>query len=449
MIVEDTDTMNSGFKFTCTIGNSEPFEMYKGTGSVITYEKGIKAVENGSFKITPKSDFTGTIKNISVKEIIGTVAVTFKIKNSQKQNVFEIRPSKLDLNNIFEGKNVGRYNTCGYENVIMVDYAFENNVSGFWNTLIGYKTGQNNINGSRLIGLGYMALNAVISGHRDIAIGTFSQSRNKYGTNDISIGADSLWMLEKGDYNICMGTTVLDHLIEGNGNVLIGYKDGSGAERTSFMTGIGHQVLQNNKAHNITAIGALALQRNVDGTGQTVVGYKGLNLLESGINNTGIGDNVLALLSSGSGNMAGGKSALFNLITGNYNVAIGNDAGRNVTEGTGLTLIGRGTGATLTKGTNVILIGNGVDVPNAETSDYLNIGKLIYGDLANKKIGIGIPDPLARLHIGAGTASVPPIRINSGVLLSTPMNGAIESDGSFLYFTNSAGTRLKIQATPA
>ncbi len=60
-------------------------------------------------------------------------------------------------------------------------------------------------------------------------------------------------------------------------------------------------------------------------------------------------------------------------------------------------------------------------------------------------VGIGTPAPTARLHLpaGAAAAGAAPLKITAtgSTLLSTTEPGAIESDGSALYFTNSIGTR--------
>ena len=61
-------------------------------------------------------------------------------------------------------------------------------------------------------------------------------------------------------------------------------------------------------------------------------------------------------------------------------------------------------------------------------------------------IGVTEPNPTARLHIQSGTNNpgTAPIKLESGSLLSTPENGAIEYDGTNLYFTNSTGTRQQL-----
>ncbi|MBT6842244.1 MAG: hypothetical protein HOA17_00420, partial [Candidatus Melainabacteria bacterium] len=56
------------------------------------------------------------------------------------------------------------------------------------------------------------------------------------------------------------------------------------------------------------------------------------------------------------------------------------------------------------------------------------------------KVGIGVDDPDAYLHIRAGDQGTPAVMLTAGTLTDTPMNGAIEYDGTSLYFT-SAGVR--------
>jgi hypothetical protein len=56
---------------------------------------------------------------------------------------------------------------------------------------------------------------------------------------------------------------------------------------------------------------------------------------------------------------------------------------------------------------------------------------------ADGKVGIGIPNPTAYLHLnaGSGAANTAPIKLSPGSKMSSPENGAMEYDGSHLYFT--------------
>ena len=443
LTVEDTDLMNSGFKFKVTIGNSAPFEMYQGVGSPITYSKGIKAVENGDLRIIPDSDFTGTVKNISVKEVVGVVKPSLNIKDESGQPVFESRPTKRTLHNLYLGKGVGQKNTSGEMNTAVGNGAMENNLSGFWNIAMGYQALHKNINGSRNIALGRWSLFENISGARNVAIGSYALHRLTTGEYNVAIGADSAWYTSTGSYNIAIGTVSLDKNTTGSFNTAIGYNALRDNETTSFNVAVGHHALRLNKQNSNTAIGSFALAENISGTGQTAIGYQALSK-STGINNTAIGQQTAMNLAGGNSNTVIGRTALLNLSTGSNNTVIGHDGIRNLTSGQRNTVIGQGTGSTLTSGDDNILIGYNVNVPSASTSNYMSIGNLIYGDLSGLRVGIGIPSPLAKLHIGAGTATVAPIRINAGTLLTTPAIHSIEYDGAFLYITSSSGIRRKV-----
>jgi len=61
-------------------------------------------------------------------------------------------------------------------------------------------------------------------------------------------------------------------------------------------------------------------------------------------------------------------------------------------------------------------------------------------------VGIGTTSPTAYLHLKAGTATAntAPIKINAGVVNTTPVSGCIESDGTHLYWVDSGGTRRQL-----
>lgn len=66
-------------------------------------------------------------------------------------------------------------------------------------------------------------------------------------------------------------------------------------------------------------------------------------------------------------------------------------------------------------------------------------------------VGVGnITTPTARLHLAAGTATAntAPLKIESGVLMTTPEAKAIENDGTRLYWTNNTPTRRHLLDLP-
>ncbi|WP_409480206.1 tail fiber domain-containing protein [Pseudobdellovibrio sp. HCB154] len=56
-------------------------------------------------------------------------------------------------------------------------------------------------------------------------------------------------------------------------------------------------------------------------------------------------------------------------------------------------------------------------------------------------VGIGVTSPTARLHLPAGTATTAAFKLTSSTLLTTPVSGAIEYDGTNLYYTDGTSTR--------
>jgi hypothetical protein len=54
-------------------------------------------------------------------------------------------------------------------------------------------------------------------------------------------------------------------------------------------------------------------------------------------------------------------------------------------------------------------------------------------------VGIGVIKPTAMLHIKAGTSGTAPLKLSVGTNLTTPEAGAMEYDGSHLYFTSTNG----------
>jgi len=107
-----------------------------------------------------------------------------------------------------------------------------------------------------------------------------------------------------------------------------------------------------------------------------------------------------------------------------------------------------GTGATTLTG---VLKGNGTSAFTAMTgtanytarwtdANTLGTGAL-YDNGTN--VGVGVTSPAAALHLKAGTASAntAPLKFTSGTNLTTPEAGAMEYDGTNLYFTPGAARK--------
>jgi hypothetical protein len=75
--------------------------------------------------------------------------------------------------------------------------------------------------------------------------------------------------------------------------------------------------------------------------------------------------------------------------------------------------------------------------------------QVVSGAYTLSNIGIGTVSPTARLHIAGGSSTLPALKISSGTLLSAPVAGAIESDGTNLYFTDNLNVRRTLNSAAA
>lgn len=472
-LVEFTvDSPTDSSNFTVTLGGSFGMVMYEGAvGGTWTYRRGIRSVTSGDLVFTPADGFSGsTVRNVSVKAIGEPAPAPFAWRDSDGVTTVEMRPTKGALSNVFIGKDAGRFNVSGKENAVFGNRAMRDNVSGFWNAVVGDQAMEQNVNGTRNAALGVYALQYNVDGHRNIAIGPFALRGNTHGKGNIGLGADVMWFNETGDYNIALGQAALGEMHDGDSNIAIGraalaYLDNHsdsiaiGDYALAFWPGgsqpniaIGQDALRNAQAGAVsnTAMGNLSMQNVTTATDNVAIGNRTLDSLTdngfcvavgswSGRNLTGQRNTAIGSYacqgqegSTGQRNTGLGYSALTSITSGNFNVAIGSSAG-----------------VTLTSASGNILIGDNVQGFSATEQDYLNIGNTIYGRMGSaKRIGIGVVDPKARMHLPASTsaASSAPLKLDPGTLMGVPEAGAIEFDGTDLYITTTTGVRKKVTA---
>ncbi|MFZ4545870.1 MAG: hypothetical protein ACOYN4_00465 [Bacteroidales bacterium] len=385
------------FAITVKIGNSTTWNIYKSSASPKTYTLGIQSVSNGPLEFIPATGFDGTITSISVKEVTGGSVQPISITDSTNNNSVELRGGPSSFLSVYMGRYAGRDNVSGDNNVGVGYSALGASISGFWNVAVGFSALGSNRSGSRNVAIGNRALEAGICTIANIAIGSMALIKHKSGDDNIGLGADSLFNSLTGYGNLAVGASAFLALSTGHDNVSMG--------NTSS---------QNNNGNFNVSVGNAAFFSNTSGSNNVSIGYQAAR---------------------------GGSNGSFN-----YCVCIGMTAGVALTSGSQNILIGRGAGSTLTDGYNNIMIGYLVAAPTAGTGNFLNIGATIYGDISTKKIGVGIIVPTAYLHLPASTAAADTasLKINPGVIATTPVSGNIESDGTHLYWTDSAGSRKQL-----
>lgn len=130
--------------------------------------------------------------------------------------------------------------------------------------------------------------------------------------------------------------------------------------------------------------------------------------------NTSVGAQALSVDTTGTNNTAAGYQALAGTSTGGSNVAIGEKAGSKITSGSSNIIIGAlSASTTLTTGGSNILIGNALDTTSSATSNTLNIGGLLQGNMSSITLGVGqAPQAGAVLDLSGGNSST-----NSSVIL--------------------------------
>lgn len=348
------------------VGNSAQLNLYGDKTADDKVSVGVIAVDASGLVFTPDSTFTGTLTDISLREITGTYEAVQQYFDTNGAVSFEIHVTPRGLENVFVGQAVGETNTSGHENAAIGVNALMKNTSGFWNSALGKDCLKNNTAGSRNIAIGYNALRDNEVGQRNIAIGTFTMTQMKAGNWNIAIGADSM--------NVSTG---------GNKN-----------------TAVGFNTLTHNESDNNVAFGADVLAQNTTGGNNTAIGARAMTANTSGADSVAIGSGALQKNTSGSWNTAVGNTALYNLTTGQKNVAIGTGAGKS-----------------LTTGKRCIAIGQFADL-NATEDDQLNIGNVIKGSLDTTSPYVSIDGGL-RLPIIPTTYSGddPVVWNNGGVLM--------------------------------
>jgi hypothetical protein len=190
---------------------------------------------------------------------------------------------------------------------------------------------------------------------------------------------------------------------------------------------------------SVVGLGNLSHTGGSEGYYNTAFGYQSLNGITTGTANTAFGNASLPSLTDGNYNTVVGSGAMVDLVSGSYNTAVGLFAGhenlgdRNV-------FVGSNAGYDY-------LGDDALFIDNSSTAT-----PLIYGNFSTNTlsfygiVGIGVAAPTANLHIKAGTAAAntAPFKFTSGTLLATPEAGAIEYDGTHLYYTDDTPTRRSI-----
>jgi len=233
-------------------------------------------------------------------------------------------------------------------------------VDADYGTYIGKDAGQNReATSDHNTALGYAAFDASLdSADKNTALGAWSLSDNTTGDDNTAVGYRSLYDNTIGADNTAIGSEAMYYNIDGINNIAIGSDALRVATSSDYNMAIGSQAQQLLTSGNRNvAMGTFSLYGNDTGSNNVAIGY----LTMQGVANTPVENNVV----------------------------IGREAGNDLTTGgDNNVLIGYMVADKLASGSDNIVIGYDIDTPAIDTSDYLNIGGAITGDLSTGDITI-------------------------------------------------------------
>ena len=272
------------------------------------------------------------------------------------------------------------------------------------------------------------------------------------GTKNTCVGSNSGESITSAEYNTLLGYAAGDSITTGNNNTISGQNSGSRLTTGGYNTfygdnagkavttgtsniAIGSQAIGLNSAActgaNNIALGTDALYQATSGYNNIIIGKTAGKRITTGGWNIGIG--VEAFGASGNAQTAGeniaiGYRTLDVIETGNANIAIGRNAGGGITAASDNTLIGDYAGDSITTGSKNIVIGAGADTSSATVQGEATIG---HGDISKFRIpGIGL--------------EIEETDVNSGGRLAIPLN---TQGSSYTLVAGDAGKAILMQSS--
>ena len=261
------------------------------------------------------------------------------------------------------------------------------------------------------------------------------------GANDnTALGFNSLVSNTTGNFNTAGASWALPNSTTGSYNAAFGHWTLTTNTTGSYNTALG--AMANVGANNLTNATAI-------GYGTTVSASNTIQLGNASVTDVKTNGAVTAA----SFKKSGGTSSQYLMADGSTTTL---SAVTSLSGGTtGLTPATATTGAVTLAGT--LAVANGGTGATTAAAALTNLGAAPLASptftgtvtiptlSVSGKAGIGVT-PTANLHIKAGTATAntAPIKLTAGTNLTTAEAGAIEFDGTNLYFTNSSNVRQTI-----
>lgn len=322
---------------------------------------------------------------------------------------------------------------------------------------VGYLFTSTGTDGSGTWMPGGLSIGGPVSGGSNFSVlfidgsGNLGQNSNFYF--DASAGEYLSIGDQDGVYQID-GTEVLSR--DNNGNIYLGASRPNSVPLTGGA--MNNLIAGLNAGLSITSGNSNSLGGNDAGTAintgsnNTIFGFQSGVALTSQNFNTFLGSSC-GTNNTGNGNVGMGYSSVQNG-SGDYNTGVGLQTLTGLSSGGLNTAIGVSSGGTIDSGDRNTVIGANADVGTSGVTNASAFGNSARVDASNSlvlgsgvNVGIDtIHSPTARLHIPPGTATAhsAPLKIDSGTVLTTPEAGAIEFDGTNLFYTTSVPARKTV-----
>lgn len=276
---------------------------------------------------TPNAAFTGTVSDVSVKQLNDNTAPALVVNDASGYASLEVR-SSADNSNLFLGVNSGEFNVSSqaYQNIAVGTNALATNTIGHQNIALGDEALLNNSSGSANIAIGAQSLQYNTSGWGNIGIGAYALQQNTTGTTNIGIGNNSLQNNTQGYDNVGIGDNTFNSNTTGNEQIAVGSGALENNTTGTTNTALGYATLRDNvTGYNNTAAGGYALE-HVTGNENAGFGVEALRTDTTGGQNTAIGSYSMINNTTGSNNVGLGNATLVTNTTGQYNTALGDEA---------------------------------------------------------------------------------------------------------------------------
>jgi len=217
------------------------------------------------------------------------------------------------------------------------------------------------------------ALNSIVMGYGNSAAPALHHESGSSGYNNTIIGTDAGKAMTIGYNNSIFGTQAVYSATDTYGTVAVG-----------------SYALENYIGIQNTALGYGTLRQNTSGSFNIGIGY------QAGYFNRIGNYNVIVGTQAGQGNSGDSYS---------YNTFLGGNSGLANSTGAQNTFLGCFSGDNNTTGSGNIIIGYDEDNLTASTSNHLNIGGVIYGNLSSGFIGIATNTPTVELEVNGDCAA--------------------------------------------